>query len=273
MSARYNLTRRRQDFACARHVCASTIALPLVSDIDNSMKQPKKAITQATISSYFQPASPASSRSVKHAKSQKRPVSSPAPIDLTLSDSDEPTPPPKKKTRKNEGQFEGSDREPLFLPDPEDDEPIASTSAGPLPRPRNIAPQSPIQRFRFEPNTSSPPQECKPTRETLEDIKRKESRREAFKKRLLVDNNLTFRKKQSRTVSQPSSRAESEKSDAEQVEDEEPEEVDKSYSSSILSKAFASAARTKKPSVQTKDEIGPSGQVYTPLEKQVRIYQ
>lgn len=181
--------------------------------------------SQATISSFFQP-SPVKS------KTKKRGISPSGAIDLTADSDVEPS---AKRPRRREptSPIHGS-----------------STSAS--------------EQWRF---TSSSPDKAearnvKATELTEAESAAKRARHEAFKKKLLLDNNPFLRKKFDVSVT-PLEDGPSETSGEES--DQAFKELNVMFSNKGKGKAKAPPPRTsKKPAV-----LGPSGQSYTPLELQV----
>ena len=185
-----------------------------------------KASSQATISSFF--------KSSPH--NPKRPAS-PVLIDLTADSNDES---PTKKARKSG--------------------PTISSHMSSLP----ISSSGVVEQWSFVPTSLDKAGSCPIRQRTEAELFAQEARREAFKKKLLLENNPFLRKEESHIVP---------------MEVDEPgssgEESD--YAFKELNAMFSNTAKGKgksKPSLparQSKKPLatGPSGQPYTPLENQV----
>lgn len=188
---------------------------------------------QPTISSFF--SSPA--------KQRKRPAS---PIDLTL-DSDSDTP-PKKKSKVNNGVSESQ---------------VDADDRGTLSGKKHVS-AGHAKQWRFEPSSPDKPVPEKRIRTAAEEATRKKNH-EAFKKRLLGENS-TFVRPQETSQSavdaetdQPESAGSGEDSDAAFT-------LFKKVLLKSKGKGKAASAAVKK----KVEDLGPSGQTWTPLEKQVR---
>lgn len=247
--------------------------------------------SQKRISSYFAP-----TPSHRNGTSQptqlpsakalgKRPASV---VDLTVDDDTECALKSTQKRVKKEIDFTQNGKSkatvsPLFLPEPFVEPTLSSlpvrTQTNGKVTPLDISRSPPrtqkstVDKYRFD---SSPGKEKPPEPEfTPEQQKKKNARRAAFKKKLLEDNNL---------FSKPSTSGSSRQSPAPDVEmrdvnnddetvvegsDEERPHLPKQ----IKMKAFMDLVENSK-SVKSKgkkavEEIGPSGQTFTPLENQV----
>lgn len=184
--------------------------------------------SQATISSFFQ-SSPAKT------KANKR-TTSPVHVDLTADSDDEP---PAKKTRMSGPECT----------------PHTSSVAGPS--------SGAAERWRFTP-TSPEKLDLHPIKQRTEaEVLSQKERREAFKKKLLLENNR-FLPKKADTVAHI------------ELDDSGSEESDHAFKE--LNEMFSSKAKGKGKSKVTSIPIkpskhamtlGPSGQAYTPLENQI----
>lgn len=203
-------------------------------------KSPKKnaAAQQPTISAFF---SHEPSSTKDHAKQRKR-LSSP--IDLTLEDNT----PPKKKQRAN-GVFPNLSY---------------STAAEPSCLPEGGR----AEQWRFEPVSPDKLHAEKKLPTAAEEAARKKNH-EAFKRRLLGENS-TFIQKKSREPSETAIDVDPEDQPAGDETDSD-QDLDSAFTSfrEVLSnkrrKGQALTAQKKKV-----EEVGPNGQTWTPLEKQVR---
>lgn len=243
--------------------------------------------SQRTISAYF-----ASSPSPQK-KVEKRPAA--AVVDLTVDDDDNdaaPRPPVAKKSKKASEPCPKSQAAAFFTPDPLSPLSRQLPQAGPS-RPKTPPPPSAthsVDAYRFVPQTSPHFKTSDDASLTTDQSKAKKARREAFKRKLLEDN--TIFKPRSRTtppdddaamdiddLKNIKAREDDEESMLEQSDNESvsfPEFItSKSYTSTASktkSKASKSSANGKGKGKQKEDdEVGPSGQTYTPLEKQVRV--
>ncbi|KAF9009406.1 DNA mismatch repair protein MSH3 [Cyathus striatus] len=187
----------------------------------------KNGTSQATISSFFRP-----SQSPDKGKRRRD-----SPIEIS-SDDDQPS---KKKSKGSSLPKEG--------PEPSSGLSSSSTSLN--------------NQWRFVPLQSTG-HGAEPPQASDDDLRARKLRHEAFKKRLLQDNNR-FIDKSSETPEQDVTEVDS---GSYSLEDEEEEGAVEQ-----LSKLFSSTAGSKRKVAQkTKApvEIGPSGQSYTPLELQIR---
>ena len=176
--------------------------------------------SQATISSFFH-------------SSTKR-LASPVPIDLTADDSDDHGEPPTKKTRTSRS--------------------IGATRTSPGPS------SGAAEQWRFTPTSPDKPGSHPNKQRALIEVLSPKERREAFKKKLLLENNRFLPKKAGSPI---------------ELDVSEAEESDHAFKE--LNEMFSNKAKGKgksKVSIQTKQStkpvaVGPSGQTYTPLENQV----
>ncbi|EJD05960.1 uncharacterized protein FOMMEDRAFT_104344 [Fomitiporia mediterranea MF3/22] len=223
---------------------------------------------QATISSYF---SQSTSSPSKHFATQtglgKRAPPS-AVVDLTEDASDNELPVAKKKRVGSSLQNNDKIRD----------------NGNSLPSRSPRTPKKSISKYGF--NHSSDPPEAP---ETPEEKRAKKTRREAFKRKLLADNGMFGRrpevvqsKKQAEVVDEDvmdiddldaireRSRNESELEGSDQETSVLPAAVTSKAFSSSKGKEKARASETLPAKRSKKEvEVGPSGQTYTPLEKQV----
>lgn len=175
----------------------------------------------------------------------KQPNRSSSPIDLTLDDSDDDEAPPRKKQR-------AIGTAPKIAGD--------SSPAGPSGR-QQAAEHA--ERWRFD--SISP---VKPKLRTPAEEAARKNIHEAFKKRLLGENS-TFIVKKPWEASKSATDVEAESYHrASNETDDSGEDSDPAFTSfkEMLSKGKGKAPAAKK----TAQEVGPSGQTWTPLEKQVR---
>jgi DNA mismatch repair protein MSH3 len=184
--------------------------------------------SQATISSFFH--SPAKT------KTNKR-TNSPIHVDLTADSDGEP---PMKKTRTS-----GPRGTPHTSP-------VAGPSSGAA------------ERWRFT-ATYPDKQDLHPIKQRTEaELLSQKERQEAFKKKLLLENNRFLSKKTDTVAHIDSDESESEESD------HAFKELNEMFSSKAKgkgkSKVSIQAKPSKKPMV-----VGPSGEAYTPLENQVVV--
>ncbi|KAJ3512522.1 hypothetical protein NLJ89_g3471 [Agrocybe chaxingu] len=197
--------------------------------------------SQSSISSYFQP--PASSKSQKRFNS---------PIDLTLDDDDEPV--PRKRPRLTES-------------------PSVSTVKAVPKATSSKSGTAVAQSWRFSLSSAKAGSGPSKQRTAAE-----QERHEAFKRKLLQDN--------SRFLPRFSERNDHELDEEDRMDVDEPEgsgqdsDSDGDSRFKKLSEMFANkekgkakatknAPQTKRTKKATREEIGPSGKPYTPLEKQV----
>ncbi|KAH8117506.1 muts domain V-domain-containing protein [Phellopilus nigrolimitatus] len=250
---------------------------------------------QLSISSYFATQSGSPSKHFAR-QGEKRPASAVV-VDLTSDgDASEAEPPP-KKTKTSSAAPVKNEEQRIFVPDLSNPlherlgpEPGPSTlMTTPPPRPRT--PVGSVKKYSF--NNAS---ESNDVPETPEEKRAKKARREAFKRRLLGDNNMFS--KQTKRAPPVEERRPALISDAvdiddlENIRDREEDESsleasDREMSAlpnSVTSKAFlgfkgkgkenpqmtSSARKAKK---VTTEEIGPSGETYTPLEKQIKSFK
>jgi len=224
--------------------------------------------SQGVISAYFTQTSPARSQS------QKRRVS---PIDLTEDDHGDDYSSPAKR------------RKPSATTSPPPTCRVADTDAASS----SAQPCSPAQQWRFTPSGSSPTQVPETAKwPTTEEESARRVRREAFKKKLLGDNNSFFLRHRSservdtvdvdmdtdacsgheqlgRERTADPSDASGDESDAafKNLQEMFSNKSEKRKATAkAKSKLKSTAATAPKKSVE---EVGPSGQTYTPLEKQV----
>lgn len=196
--------------------------------------------SQPTISAFFTP-KPSPSKIVG-----KKRLSSPGhTIDLTNDDGDS-QPPAKKKRRSSPSRAESSQRA--------------------------------AEQWRFDPSSPEKPEPFKVR--TPADEATKWKRHEAFKKKLLGDNNPFIRKKSDIHESISTDESEDHVKDKDVHEPEASDEDDSDDGFAKLSELFSNkkgkgkakgkttAKLAKKATLQ---EVGPSGQVYTPLEQQVSL--
>lgn len=241
--------------------CHGHVASPEVTDSDasrrvhssphaNTMPGVKNRkfvpLRQPMISSYF--AQPSSDTG--HHRS-----SSP-PIDLTLSDSEER---PSKRQRTTSHV-----REQLFLPPSPSPEPQAGPSR--LPLPTSTPSVGTAERWRY---ASSASQEVEPQRTAEEELSRS-IRRTKLAKKLMMENNPFLKMPSPLEIGDEGvmgAEAESQ-SDSGNESDGKFKELQEMFSHSGKGKSKLKR-RTATPKAKKAEEIGPSGQSYTPLEHQV----
>ena len=186
---------------------------------------------QPTISAFFSPKPSAKGSS---------------PIDLTLEDSDSDVPPKKRQKTNANASFWNLLESPARV-----------TEAG-------LEHAGHAEQWRFEPASPDQPRLEKKLRTTAEEAARKMNH-EAFKKRLLGENSTFIRKESSMDV-------DSEDHPAGDETDSSRHDVDAAFTSfqELLSKK---RSKGKAPATHNKrvDEVGPSGETWTPLEKQVHM--
>ena len=185
-----------------------------------------KASSQATISSFF--------KSSPH--NLKRPTS-PVLVDLTADSNDEP---PTKKARKS-GPTISSHMSSV---------PVSSSAA--------------IEQWCFVPTSPDKAESGSIRQRTEAELCAQQERREAFKKKLLLENNPFLRKKESHIVPMEVDERESSGEDSDHAFKELNAMFSNTAKGKGKSKTSLPAKQPKKPLV-----IGPSGQSYTPLENQV----
>ena len=200
--------------------------------------------SQGMISSYFTAKSPAKG------PPKKRPSS---PIDLTGDDDSAPV----KKARTS--LTEAS---------------VANTQAGPS---RIEARTAELWRYSPSPSPSRPTEQ--PDALTPAQVAARKARHEAFKKKLLGDNNTLFRRKSERDadVFDVDVQTYHEPSRTTDRVDDSGDDSDSAFRNlrDVFShngakrKSSVKAASKSRSSKKADEEIGPSGQTYTPLEKQV----
>lgn len=184
-------------------------------------------------------------------KSSSKRSDADAPIDLTLEDADN-TPPPKKK-QKISGTSWG-----ILEPSARDAE------AGPSRKYTGHAEQGHAEQWRFEPVSAEKPRPEKKM-PTADHVAARKKTQEAFKKRLLGENSI-FIRKESRESSEGAIDVDSEDNSA--ADDDDSDAAFAPFREELSNprgKGKAPATRKKKV-----EEVGPSGQTWTPLEKQVR---
>ncbi|KAF5365702.1 hypothetical protein D9758_003271 [Tetrapyrgos nigripes] len=115
---------------------------------------------------------------------------------------------------------------------------------------------SKAEQWRFDASNPSPKPQASAT-ETASKI----ARHEAFKKKLLLENSIFLSKRRTTTPS-PSSGFEGEATQSDDEPDHELRKLNEMFS--IPNKGKQRAGKSKKA-----EEVGPSGQTYTPLEKQI----
>ena len=200
------------------------------------------ASSQGMISSYFTAKSPAKG------PPKKRPSS---PIDLTGDDDY----PPVKKARASLTETS-----------------VANAQAGPSRIEARTA-----ELWRYSPTPSPSRLTERPDAPTPAQVAARKARHEAFKKKLLGDNNTLFRRKSERDadVFDVDVQANHEPSKTTDRVDDSGDESDSAFRNlrDIFShngtKRKSKAASKSRSSKKADEEIGPSGQAYTPLEKQV----
>ncbi|KAL7283069.1 hypothetical protein ACG7TL_002493 [Trametes sanguinea] len=222
---------------------------------------PKKPGTQATISSFFSQSGPAgpSSSSSQPVSKIKRGIS---PIDLTLDSGDEGAAPPAKRQRTTTSSF--------FSPK----KPSASSYTPATPSMRS---GGHAEQWRFDAN---PPNVAPVTQKN--DAQRTAHERA---KRILLGNDNVFSRRQPPPDTTHGSDAEedddvqdaSQRDDNDEAEQKFTELLDMFSSSTskkkgrgVVKKAGPPVAGSSRSRTQKIEEIGPSGQTYTPFELQVR---
>ncbi len=243
---------------------------------------------QKTISSYFvsSPEAKTSKKSgPKRTKSEARSAAPSAPhavVDLT-SDNDEEQP-VRKKPRKKAEPTKKTDI-PFFLLDPAG--PFKTNKAQPVAGPSRSPPTNGgVQKYKYNVLSVEERDKVASETETTEGNEAKMDRRLAFRKRLLEDNSIFSTTAAGRGFA-PGKRKNN---------DTSPMDVDKTYPprrgshdeseasaseeearlpSTITAKAFETLTNTiinEKAKGKKNEAVGPSGEPYTPLEKQVREF-
>lgn len=239
------------------------------------MPSASKSEKQASISSFFAPSPTRASSSGK-----KRLI--PDTVDLTSPDSDAegsqstssrakqtvPNPPKRRK-------LVATTTSPHFKQRNRGEDSEASQNEGPLTASSGSSPSKYLDRFRLV-TPNSPTSQAQSEPESFDAKQAKMRRREAFKKTLLSDNNVFHKSSLSRTTS---GRTADHLSDEETLSNSDGEDEAVHLPSALASKAFpgdrskgkgksSSRAKTSKARSDV-EEVGPSGQAYTPLECQV----
>ena len=193
-------------------------------------------------------------------------------VDLTVDSEDDAVDHRPEKRPKLSHKTSSGEQNLFFTPDPMSPLHLFCVSgAGPSGAGTPSRQSSPIQRYRFD--MSSPP-DRRPL-QSPEVIKAKAARREAFKRKLLDDNDMLSRR--SRLESPPRHVATSDAPDSIQLDTEESlldAEEDESrpfpeFLQSYKSKGKQRAIPVDNPKKKKVEEIGQSGLAYTPLELQV----
>ncbi|KAI9056873.1 hypothetical protein FKP32DRAFT_1584914 [Trametes sanguinea] len=221
---------------------------------------PKKLGSQATISSFFSQSSaagPSTSGSQQASKTKRL-----SPIDLTLESDDEGAPPPPKRQRTTTSSF--------FSPR----KPSASTSTPATPTKTS---GGHAEQWRFDPNSPSVASAAHYNDAQLSAHERA--------KRILLGNDNVFSSRQPSPDATHGSDAEDDDEVRDAPRQDDKDEAEKKFSelmdmfsSSTTKKKGRGAAKKSGPPVagpsrsrtQKIEEIGPSGQTYTPFELQVR---
>jgi DNA mismatch repair protein MSH3 len=203
-------------------------------------KHASSSQSQPTISTFFSPRPSPTKCSSKLQRSG-------SPIDLTHEDSDDDAPPKKKK------KLHGA----LELP-------VRDAQVGPSQKSHAAY----TAQWRFESPSPNKPQPEKRTRTASEEAARKKNH-EAFKNRLLRENS-TFVRKKPREPSESTMEVDSEDNPAPSDSDDSGRDSDSAFMS-FQEMLSDKRGKGKVPAVRKKKVggIGPSGQTWTPLEKQV----
>ena len=207
-------------------------------------------------------------------------------MDLTGDDSPDEQPALKKK--KLNGR--SVKNEPIFSPDLSN--PLHDGCSSPIRQNGNGSrmqtpktPNASISKYKFGQASGEPE-----VPETPEEKRDKKTRREAFKRRLLAEKNLFGKRPEVAPPTKPPRVSEDvmDVDDLENIKERKGEESEMEGSDRetsplpafITSKAFSSSKTKGKENVQkfstkaskkVEEEIGPSGQTYTPLEKQASL--
>ncbi|KAI0373318.1 hypothetical protein BV20DRAFT_1104314 [Pilatotrama ljubarskyi] len=216
--------------------------------------------TQPTISSFFSQGSTAGPSTPKGKAGSKHKRGS-SPIDLTLDSGDEGHTPPPKRQRTTTSTFFSSRR------------PATSTSQPASPAVKN---GGHAEQWRFDPSSPSKP------RTAHEDDAQKRAHERA--KQILLGSGNVFNRRNHSTEADPSSDIEEGEGGVANPPEDEEDESEKKFgelmemfsSSKAKKKGKTTAKRTAGPPVggssrsksQKIEEIGPSGQTYTPFELQ-----
>jgi len=189
-------------------------------------------------------------------KDQKQRKRSGSPVDLTFDDSDDDAP-PRKRTRTN--------GLPQFIMDSHPELP----EAGPSGRPH----VGQAEQWRFVPSSPEEPWSEMKIRSVADEEARKKNH-ELFKKKLLEENSMFIRKKSSREGSEAVIDVDSEYHQEHKASvDTDGFGNDSDPTFTALHDQFSNKSkdRGKGKALKKKvEDVGPSGQTWTPLEKQVR---
>ena len=267
------------------------------------VKSPSKSQQQQTISSFFKPQGSSSKhfqKSIDALEPAKRTANA-AFVDLTTSDVEEQSPPPKRlKTLSNSHSYGShvntkSTLDDPFLLDPSNplhQEDVETSVEEVRPTARNNktikTPERPLRVYGYSPHQNTGADE--PV--TPEEERAKKARREAFKRKLLASSDLLADTNTVPSSINSSSPAANDDLNINKIENIRIRDGDESvledsdgeisaFASTTL-KAFSfTGGKGKVPSgkpTTTKrakkdiEEVGPSGQTYTPLEKQACLY-
>ncbi|THH08198.1 hypothetical protein EW145_g2862 [Phellinidium pouzarii] len=226
---------------------------------------------QSTISSYFCQSSPPS----KHAprRAEKRPAGAVF-VDLTSDGADVQDARPTKKKAKivQKGLVREEEQHP-FIPDlsnPLHEHSSPEQISIPSSRPRT--PVGLVEKYGF-----SRTRDARDPLETSEEKRMKQSRQEIFKRKLLTDTNVSSKLDQGTHAEKQSETASYDAMDIDAFENTREEAGDESSLEGSIreTRKEKEKLRERMPTSRTRvsavEEIGPSGQTYTPLEKQVGI--